>query len=116
MDNCSFLKNISLMFGRKAIVVFLFFSFFHAGLMPDNLVSQDSVKVNKTDSTVTTRSLPKWLLEQKKYQTARKEQPSDIFKSNNYFLFSAMLTVILLFVIVVSVSIIIVKRRSQSFN
>ena len=115
MDNFSFSKNISLTFRRKAIAVFLFFSFFQTFLYPAHLIPQDSVKVETTDSTEIIRPLPKWLLDQKKNQTVKKEQSSDILESNNYFLFSALFTAIILLAIVGSVSIIIVKRRSKRF-
>ncbi|MBC8181484.1 hypothetical protein H8E88_10215 [candidate division KSB1 bacterium] len=110
MNNRKFSKNISLTFRKKAIVVFLFFSFFHTDLMLGKLVSQDSVKVNKTDSTVTSRSLPKWLLDQKKNQTV---QPSEILKKNNDIMWSVLFTGIVMIFFVVSVSIFIIKRSRQ---
>ena len=115
MDNFSFSKNFSWMFRRKTIAVFLFFSFFQTFLYPAHLIPQDSVKVETTNSTEIIRPLPKWLLDQKKYQTVKKEQPSDILKSNNYFLLSALLTAIILLAIVGSISVIILKRRSNRF-
>ncbi len=113
MDRCNFLKNISLMNRSKVLLIFLFLFLLYTSLFPVNLAYQDSVKVKKADSTEITRPLPKWLLEQKKNQTVKNEQPSDILKTNNYFMFSILFTVIILLVIVVSVSIIIVKRSRQ---
>jgi len=107
------LENISLFFGKKIIVVLLFFFFFRVSLMPAILISQDSITVKKADSTEITRPLPKWLLDQKKNQTAKNEQPSDIFKSKNYFLFSVWITVILLLLVVASVSTFIIKRSRR---
>jgi hypothetical protein len=98
----------------KIVEMLLIYLLFHITFTPVNIYSQDSVKVKKTDSTEITKPLPKWLLDQKKNQTAKKEQPTDILKSKNYFLYSVLLTAIFLIMIVVSVSIIIVKRSRHS--
>ena len=107
-------RNIYRMFRSKIIEILLIYLFFQLALTPVNLYSQDSVNVKKADSTEITRPLPKWLLDQKKYQTVKKEHPSDILKRNNYIFFSVLLTVIILFVIVVLVCIIILKRNRQN--
>ena len=107
-------RNIYQPFRSKMFEILLIYLLFHITYTPINLYSQDSVKVKKTDSTEITRPLPKWLLDQKKYQTEKKEQPSDILKSKNYFLYSILFTATFLIMIVGSVSIIIVKRSRQS--
>ena len=111
MDGNFYTKNFNFMFTERVIILLLFFLLCQ---FPLKLISQDSIKVKNSDSTEIIRPLPKWLLDQKKNQTVKNGHPSEVLKSNNYFLYSILLTIILLFVIVISVSIAIVKRSRQT--